>query len=87
MTRDMSSFCSHDIYNPGESNTKTFLDAITRVGEGEDWISLPPYAWENWGEVPLQREKIMGLAQRTMNRGKAKVKDSLKVSVLRFLNF
>ena len=80
MTRDASSFCSHDIYNSDESNT--FLDSISRVGEGEDWISLPPYAWENWAEVPLQREKLLGLAQRTMNREKAKVAVSMKIQTL-----
>ena len=34
---------------------------------------MPPRDWENWAEVPLQRERLLGLAQRTMNRGSSKV--------------
>ena len=73
-TRPLSSYCAHDSHNPeAEAGTSTFLEAGARLGEGAAWRSVPPRDWENWAEVPLQRERLLGLAQRTMNRGSSKV--------------
>ena len=73
-TRPLSSYCAHDSHNPeAEAGTNTFLEAGARLGEGAAWRSVPPRDWENWAEVPLQRERLLGLAQRTMNRGSSKV--------------
>ena len=58
----MSDYCSYD--------PNTFLESIARVGESEDWYGVE---YEMWGEVPLQRERLLGLAQRSVNRGKTKL--------------
>ena len=73
MTRGLKDYCSHDSYNSEDTSSNTFLDSVARVGEDAEWQSVPPQGWENWAEIPLERERLMGLAQRTMNRGKAKL--------------
>ena len=70
ITRDLTEFCAHDSHNKEETSTTTFLDAIRRVGESDDWYGVP---YEMWGEVPLERERLLGLVQRALNRGKTKV--------------
>ena len=55
-------------------STNTFLESISRVGESSDWYGVP---YEMWGEVPLQRERLLGLAQRSVNRGKTKVRSHI----------
>ena len=65
----MTDYCAHDSHN-WDGNTETFLESIARLGESEDWAGVQ---YEMWGEVPLQREKLLGLAQRSVNRGKAKL--------------
>ena len=71
ITRLLPEFCAHDSHNKGDNTTNSFLEAIARVGEGEEWYGVP---YEMWGEVPLQREKLLGLAQRSINRGKTQVR-------------
>ena len=58
----MSELCS---YHP-----LTFLQSIARLGESEDWHGVK---YEMWGEVPLQRERLLGLAQRSLNRGRTRL--------------
>ena len=70
ITRLLPEFCAHDSHNKEDNTTNTFLEAIARVGEGEEWYGVP---YEMWGEVPLQREKLLGLAQRSLNRGKTQL--------------
>ena len=70
ITRDLTEFCAHDSHNKEDTSSTTFLDAIRRVGESGDWYGVP---YEMWGEVPLERERLLGLVQRALNRGKTKV--------------
>ena len=64
----MSEYCAHDSHNK-DGNTNTFLESIARLGEDEQWYGVQ---YEMWGEVPLEREKLLGLAQRSLNRGRSK---------------
>ena len=48
------------------------MDSLARVGEGKHWFRTP-FEWENWGQIPLEREKLLRMAQRAINRGKSKV--------------
>ena len=64
----MSEYCAHDSHN-GDGNTNTFLESIARLGEDDQWYGVQ---YEMWGEVPLEREKLLGLAQRSINRGRSK---------------
>ena len=70
ITRPLTDFCAHDSHNAEDVTTNTFLEAIARVGESSDWYGVP---YEMWGEIPQQRERLLGLAQRSVNRGKTKV--------------
>ena len=65
-------YCSHDIHNIEDKTTTTFIDSLARVGEGKNWYRTP-YEWENWGQMPMEREKLLGLTQRAINNGKSKV--------------
>ena len=65
-------YCSHDIHNIEDKTTTTFIDSLARVGEGKNWYRTP-YEWENWGQIPMEREKLLGLTQRAINNGKSKV--------------
>ena len=69
-SRSLEEYCAHDSHNAGDTDTSTFTDAIARLGEDDQWFSNP---FELWGEVPLEREKLLGLAQRSINTGKSKV--------------
>ena len=57
-----------------DTNTTTFMDSLARVGEGKQWYGV---RYEMWGQVPLEREKLLGLAQRSINNGKTKVNEEL----------
>ena len=63
-------YCAHDIHNVEDKTTTTFMDSLARVGEGHQWYGV---RYEMWGQVPLEREKLLGLAQRSINNGKTKV--------------
>lgn len=67
-SRSVSEYCAHDSHK-WDGNTNTFLESIARLGEDEQWYGVQ---YEMWGEVPLEREKLLGLAQRSINRGKSK---------------
>ena len=41
----------------------------SRLGEDEQWYGVQ---YEMWGEVPLERERLLGLAQRSVNRGRSR---------------
>ena len=65
-SRSVSDYCAHDSHNgEGNTDTNTFLESIARLGEGEQWYGVQ---YEMWGEVPLEREKLLGMAQRSINR-------------------
>ena len=70
VTKELSEYCAHDSHNKDAPATTTFLDSIARVGESEEWYGVP---YEMWGEVPQQREKLLGLTQRSINMGNTKV--------------
>ena len=36
----------------------------------QDWYGVP---YEMWGEVPLQRERLLGMTQKAINNKKTKV--------------
>jgi len=67
---ELTNFCSHDSHNKDDPTTTTFLDSIARVGESSDWYGVP---YEMWGEVPLQRERLLGLTQKSINMGNTKL--------------
>ena len=67
-SRSVSEYCAHDSHN-WDGNTNTFLESIARLGEDEQWYGVQ---YEMWGEVPLERERLLGLAQRSINRGRSK---------------
>ena len=71
VTKTPEEYCAHDSHNAGDTTTTTFLDSITRVGESQDWYGVP---YEMWGQVPQQREKLLGMTQRSINNGKTKVR-------------
>ena len=70
ITRIPEIYCSHDIHNAGNKTTTTFMVSLARVGEGKYWYGV---RYEMWGQVPLEREKLLGLAQRSINNGKTKL--------------
>ena len=72
--------CASDRYNQDGKDENTFMESIQRVGEDQfhDGPSgarspLGPIHSEIWAHVPLERERLMGLAQQSINRGKTKV--------------
>jgi len=71
ITKFPEQFCAHDSHNgDSESNNNTFMEAIDRVGESKDWYGVP---YEMWGEVPLQRERLLGMTQKAINNKKTKL--------------
>ena len=70
ITRIPQMYCAHDIHNVENKTTTTFMDSLARVGEGHQWYGV---SYEMWGQVPLEREKLLGLTQRSINNGKTKV--------------
>ena len=73
ITRIPQMYCAHDIHNVENKTTTTFMDSLARVGEGHQWYGV---SYEMWGQVPLEREKLLGLTQRSINNGKTKVTKS-----------
>ena len=69
-TRSPEDFCAHDSHNSNDNTTTTFMDAIARVGEDKDWLSFPH---DMWGDIPLEREQLLGMVQRSVNNGNTKV--------------
>lgn len=67
-TRDSSEYCADDSHSGGV--TTTFADSISAVGEDGEWFGTD---MESWGEIPQERKKLLGLAQRSINSGNAKV--------------
>lgn len=65
LTRGVEEFCAHDSHSGGGNS---FMDAISAVGEGVEWKGTE---YETWAEVPLERLKLLGLAQKTINDGYA----------------
>jgi len=65
-TTSPSEFCADDSHSGGGSS---FQDAIAAVGEGSLW---PGTSFESWGEMPQERAKLLGLAQRAINQGNTK---------------
>jgi len=63
-TRALSTYCAYD----GASGT--FLSSIAAVGEDSNYLGT---SYENWGEIPQERAKLLGKAQKAINDGKAKV--------------
>ena len=74
ITRIPQVYCAHDIHNKEDTNTTTFIDSLARIGEGKQWYGV---SYEMWGQVPLEREKLLRLAQRSINNGKTKVIEEL----------
>ena len=66
--KSQEDYCADDSHNPGHDGA-SFDDAIARLGEGELWWSNQ---YELWGEVPQERERLLGMAQRSINTGKTK---------------
>ena len=62
--------CAEDVHNQADNSTTTFQDAINRVGESEDWYGVP---YEMWGEIPQQRERLLGMVQKSLNDGKTQL--------------
>ena len=64
-----------------------FMSSLHRVGEGLGWYSSPYEMWSQvrvtppvlrpaavaFVKIPLERERLLGLAQRSLNNGKTKV--------------
>ena len=48
------------------------MDSLARVGEGKHWFRTP-FEWENWGQIPLEREKLLGMAKRAIHRRNSEV--------------
>jgi alkaline phosphatase D len=63
-TRALSTYCSYD----GASGT--FVNSISAVGESSSYLGT---SYESWGEMPQERAKLLGKAQKAINDGKAKV--------------
>merc|ERR1712012_13786 len=63
LTKIEEFYCSHDLHSGGGD---TFREAITKVGEDDHWLGT---ATESWGEVPQERARLLGLAQKTLNSG------------------
>ena len=70
VTKFPEDFCSHDSHNSIDNSSTTFMDAIARVGESKDWYGVP---YEMWGEIPQQRERLLGMVQKSVNNGNTKV--------------
>ena len=56
----------HDSHSGGHNTT--FHDSILAAGEDELWAGT---AYESWAEIPGERLRLLGLAQRAINTGKA----------------
>jgi len=67
-TKDNSEFCSDDSHSGGQ--TTTFSDSIAAVGEDAGWYGT---SYETWAEIPKERLRLLGLAQKAVNEGKTKV--------------
>jgi len=63
LTKIEEFYCSHDSHSGGGDS---FHEAITKVGEDDHWLGT---ATESWGEVPQERARLLGLAQKTLNSG------------------
>jgi len=59
-------YCSDDSHSGGGDS---FPRAIASLGESEHFLGT--YT-ESWGEIPQERAKLLGLAQRTLNSGTTK---------------
>jgi len=57
-------YCSDDSHSGGGH---TFQDSIKAVGEGKQYWHGTSY--EDWGEIPQERARLLGLAQRALNQG------------------
>ena len=75
---ESSKLCAHDKHNRESINDNTFFESIERVGEDKNYKGpqgpniLLHVPLEIWAHVPLEREKLLGLAQRSINRKKSK---------------
>jgi len=67
-TKDREEFCSDDSHSGGD--TTTFSDSIAQLGENSDWYGT---SYETWAEIPQERLKLLGLAQKSINEGMTKV--------------
>merc|ERR1712012_1176188 len=63
LTKIEEFYCSHDSHSGGGDS---FHEAITKVGEDDHWLGT---GTESWGEVPQERARLLGLAQKTLNSG------------------
>ena len=70
----INDLCASDQYNPEDKDENTFMESILRVGEDRFYDGPSgPVPSEIWAHVPLERERLMGLAQQSINNGKTKV--------------
>ena len=65
---DQSDYCADGSHTPGDPNDESFDDAIHSVNEDLYWQG-PPF--EEWGEVPQERARLLIAAQRSLNSGGA----------------
>ena len=65
-TRERGDYCADDSHSGGGS---AFLDSIAAVGEDADWLGT---SYESWAEIPRERLRLLGLAQKSINEGKTK---------------
>ena len=67
LTRTQTTYCADDSHSGGD--TTTFLDSIKSVSEDSNWVGTN---YESWGEMPKERLKLLGKAQKAINDGKTK---------------
>ena len=60
-------FCADDSHSGG--GTSSFIDSIKAIGE--DWL-WKGTKYESWGEMPQERLKLLGKAQKAINDDKTK---------------
>lgn len=60
--RNLNQYCAY-------GNGEKFNQAIARLGEG----SLSGTEYESWAEIPLERERLLRMVQKTINDGNAAV--------------
>jgi len=66
-TKSRTNFCADDSHSGG--STTTFTDSILAVGENASWFGTE---YESWAEIPRERLRLLGSAQRSINEGKTK---------------
>jgi len=66
LSRTRTEYCADDSHSGGGTS---FLDSIHALGEDGDWYGTE---YESWAEIPKERLKLLGLAQKSINEGRTK---------------